>query len=244
MTGVVCGPTVKISSNENTFISCLNQYVIAVCAPGREKSNTFERIISPVMEEIDRINSKKISLESYTNAGLQNHVIKSGDYAFITGDDGERFLATISQKQKQEEPEKALLCKMWTGKGDSTCLSSGKRGFDKTSMSTCIFLQPHVVLHELVQLCMDDGLLDRFMMCSCKPVFKSTSELKQNMEMLNQSPMKDFVAIFVQKFNDHLDSNLVYMMKEDAQNYYNELVDNYARYIEEQYDSDNGKLKF
>ena len=44
-------------------------------------------------------------------------------------------------------------------------------------------------------------------------------------------------------FNDHLDSNLVYMMKEDAQNYYNELVDNYARYIEEQYDSDNGKLK-
>ena len=59
LTGVVCGPTVKISSNENTFISCLNQYVIAVCAPGREKSNTFERIISPVMEEIDRINSKR-----------------------------------------------------------------------------------------------------------------------------------------------------------------------------------------
>jgi len=81
----------------------------------------------------------------------------------------------------------------------------------------------------MIQLCMDDGLLDRFMVFSCKPVFKPTSELKQNMEMLNQSPMKDFVAIFVQMFNDHLDSNLVYMMKEDAQNYYSELVDNYAR---------------
>lgn len=45
--------------------------------------------------------------------------------------------------------------------------------------------------------------------------------------------MKDFVAIFVQKFNDHLDSNLVYMIKEDAQNYYIELVDNNARYIED-----------
>jgi hypothetical protein len=33
------------------------------------------------------------------------------------------------------------------------------------------------------------------------------------MEMLNQSPMEDFFAIFVQMFNDHLDSNLVYMMK-------------------------------
>ena len=166
---------------------------------------------------------------SLWNPGLQNHVIKSGGYAFITGDEGERFLATISQKQKQGEPGRALLCKMWTGKGDSTCLSSGKRGFDKTSMSTCIFLQPHVVLHEMIQLCMGDGLLDRFMVFSCKPVFKPTSELKQNMEMLNQSPMKDFVAIFVQMFNDHLDSNLVYMMKEDAQNYYSELVDNYAR---------------
>jgi hypothetical protein len=229
--------------NEDTFISCLNQYVIAVCAPGGGESNTFERIISPVMEEIERISSKKISLEPYTNAGLQNHVIKGGGYAFITGDEGERFIATISQKQKQGEPERALLCKMWTGKGDSTCLSSGKRGFDKTSMSTCIFLQPYVVLHEMIQLCMDDGLLDRFMMCSCKPVFKPTSLLKQNMEMLNQSSMEDIFAIFVQMFNDHLDSNLVYMMKEDAQNYYNELVDNYARYIEEQYDSDNGKLK-
>jgi hypothetical protein len=64
------------------------------------------------------------------------------------------------------------------------------------------------------------------------------------MEMLNQSPMEYFFAIFVQMFNDHLDSNLVYMMKEDAQNYYNELVDNYARYIEEQYDSDNVKHRF
>lgn len=53
--------------------------------------------------------------------------------------------------------------------------------------------------------------------------------------------MKDFVAIFVQKFNDHLDSNFVCMIKEDAQNYYIELVDNNARYIEEQYDSDNDK---
>ena len=55
--------------------------------------------------------------------------------------------------------------------------------------------------------------------------------------------MKDCVAIFVQKFNDHLDSNLVYMMKEDAQNYYIELVDNNARYIEGQYDFDNDKEK-
>jgi hypothetical protein len=45
--------------NEDTFISCLNQYVIAVCAPGGGESKTFERIISPVMEEIERISSKE-----------------------------------------------------------------------------------------------------------------------------------------------------------------------------------------
>jgi hypothetical protein len=55
-----------LPKNEDTFISCLNQYVIAVCAPGGGESNTFERIISPVMEEIERISFKKISLEPYT----------------------------------------------------------------------------------------------------------------------------------------------------------------------------------
>jgi hypothetical protein len=35
-------------------------------------------VISPVMEEIERISFKKISLEPYTNDGLQNYVIKGG----------------------------------------------------------------------------------------------------------------------------------------------------------------------
>ena len=82
-----------------------------------------------------------IQLEHNTCAGIQKHQIENKGYGLITTDEGHRFLAGVSAKQAKGESEKAFLCKMWGGKGESTQLAGGTRGSDRTSMSTCIFIQ-------------------------------------------------------------------------------------------------------
>lgn len=94
----------------------------------------------------------QILLENYTTAGIQKHQIENKGYGIITGDEGHRFVSSVSMKQSKGEAEKALLCKLWGGRGDSNILANGTRGFDKTSMSACIFIQPEPLLHELRNL--------------------------------------------------------------------------------------------
>ncbi|VDI24897.1 Hypothetical predicted protein [Mytilus galloprovincialis] len=45
---------------------------------------------------------------------------------------------------------------MWGGKGDSSILVTGTRGFSKTSMYCCLVIQPQPLLSELCQLGGDD----------------------------------------------------------------------------------------
>ena len=244
LTSCLCGPHTSVASDGNSFVSPLNQFVFAVCAPGGGKSNTYDRIISPVMEEIEKLCGNKITLESYTTAGIQRNQQQNGGYGIITGDEGEMFLLSITQKQKQGESERALLCKMWNSKGDATMLASGSRSFNKTSMSACIFIQPQVFVQELMQLSFDDGLIDRFLVFSSKPVFKTTSEIKENATKLADSNMKDFVTLFKSIYNDHKDVKRKYHLSDEAQDYYNDLVDNNARFIQDKYNSVSGKLYY
>ena len=74
---------------------------------------------------------------------------------------------------------------MWSGKGDASALSFGSRGFNKTSMSSCIFIQPYPFLHELMYLSGEDGLVDRFLIFSAKPVFNNTLDMKEKTVNLN-----------------------------------------------------------
>ena len=73
---------------------------------------------------------------------------ESGGYVFICSDEGERFLSLVNQKQRQGESERALLCKMWQGKGDMSALSTGNRRFKATSVypSTCRPVYPSTCL--------------------------------------------------------------------------------------------------
>ena len=66
-------------------------------------------------------------------------------YDHITTHEGHRFLARVNAKPSRGESEKAFLCKMWGGKGDTNHFTGGVRGFERTSMSTAIFIQ--VILH-------------------------------------------------------------------------------------------------
>ena len=72
------------------------------------------------------------------NNAEYKHQQESGSYGFVCSDEGERFLSLVNQKQG--ESERALLCKMWQGKGDMSALSTGNQGFKETSAypSTCL----------------------------------------------------------------------------------------------------------
>ena len=43
-------------------------------------------------------------------------------------------------------------------------------------MSTCILIQPHNLMHELLNMSGDDGIVDRFLIISARPVCKKQNE--------------------------------------------------------------------
>ena len=86
MTRTLCGPSTSVTSG--TFTTTLNEYTFAVGDPGRRKSNTFNRVVEPVMDEIEKILPNKVLLETYTIAGIHKHQTNNGGYGLITGDEG------------------------------------------------------------------------------------------------------------------------------------------------------------
>ena len=209
----LCGPNTKVKSNGNSFKSTLNQNLFAVSDAGGGKSNTYERVILPVVEKIENALGQNIILENYTTAGLQKHQKECAGYGLLTGDEGHRFLASVSLKQSKGEGERALLCKMWTGKGDTSQLSNGSRGFLRTSMSACIFIQPQPFIAELMNFNGEDGLFDRFLIFASKPIFKSTDAMIKSSALLESSPMKDFSSLFLNIFQDHHEIDREYFLQ-------------------------------
>ena len=116
--------------------------IIPVCDPGGGKTSTFENVVAPVVKVIFDQKHFHLSIETYTTAGIHRHQADSGGYGLITSDEGHRLLAAINAKQNRSEGEGALLSKMWSGKGDMATLSDQDTGFNKTSMSMCVLVQP------------------------------------------------------------------------------------------------------
>ena len=58
------------------------------------------------------------------NNAEYKHQQESGGYGFICSNEGKQFLSLVNQKQRQGESERALLCKMWQGKGDVSAQST------------------------------------------------------------------------------------------------------------------------
>lgn len=107
MTSALLAPNTRIKGQSNGFTNSTNLYMLAVCDPGAGKSITYENVIEPVM---NNILEKKVSIESYTTAGLQRHQIASEDVGLITTDEGHRFLASVNAKQLKGESERSYFC--------------------------------------------------------------------------------------------------------------------------------------
>ncbi|XP_071132826.1 uncharacterized protein [Mytilus edulis] len=131
---------------------------------------------------------------------------------------------------------------MWGGKGDSSILVTGTRGFSKTSMSCCLFIQPQPLLSELCQLGGDDGLMDRFLFCVAKPVFNATAITKANVPLLRDTKLQSFENVMNNIYEEHL-AGKHYKLSADAESVFDGLIDSYSDYMNAKYGSDHEEDK-
>ena len=123
---------------------------------------------------------------------------------------------------------------MWSGKGDFTQLATGARGFQKTSMSICLYIQPQPLMTEMTNMFGADGFLDRFLFIASRPVMFPSSVVRENFAKLQQYSMQDFSDVFVLMHKDHLDGK-IYTLSESAQKIFDEISDSYAAYLDDKY---------
>ncbi|XP_074655733.1 uncharacterized protein LOC141909242 [Tubulanus polymorphus] len=233
----IAGPNTRVSTKDAGFISPLNSYMMIVGDPGCGKSNCFERIIEPFSDYYTDANAgNNFILETYSVAGVQKHQALNTGYGLITSDEGGRLLKAINIKQKNGETERALLCKMWGGRGDTSTLSNGQRGFNKTSMSMNVMVQAEPLLMELVQLCRGDGFIDRFTFCVCKPELHQPEEnVRAHREVMN-SPLKNgFKSILQSVYEVHLNNKVTYTLSDESENLFNEIRKEYIDYLQRRY---------
>ncbi|XP_052098935.1 uncharacterized protein LOC127733660 [Mytilus californianus] len=202
-----------------------------------EKWNLLVKSIGCILEKILQHRSRSEVLHTNTQLGqtcLQRHQIASGGVGLITTDEGHRFLASVNAKQLKGESERSYLCKLWSGKGDFVDLSNGSRGFKRTSMSLCLFIQPHPLLSEMACFTGMDGFLDRFLFMVSRPLLFPTKVVKENFAELSKSGMKDFDEVYYKMYLNHQDGK-EYYLSEDAQKEYDEMVDSYADLLNDKY---------
>ena len=240
MTGSLCGPNTRVASMGNIFNSSLNCYNLAICDPGGGKSITFDKVIEPTLFNYQEKTGKSLHLENYTTAGIQNHQIQNKGYGLITSDEGHRFLSNVNSKQNKGESERSLLCKMWGGKGDHATLSTGSRGFDKTSMCINLFIQPQPMLEEISHMIGSDGFLDRFLFFVSKPCLLTSSDLRNNHELLSNSTMQNFSDVFTFIHSHHENESITYTLSDEAQKEFDLTVDSFVELMNKKYSSDTG----
>ena len=83
-----------------------------------------------------------VLLESYSIAGLHRHHNENKNYAIVSSDEGQFLLTSIRNKEGRNERECALVNKLWDGQGDKTTMKDSDSGFQSTSFSMIIFIQP------------------------------------------------------------------------------------------------------
>lgn len=80
---------------------------------------------------------------------------------------------------------------MWSKKGDHIVLSTGCRGFQSTSMSICLYIQPQPLMEELAQMFVADGFIFK--------ILNKTAEVEKIMKTLKNSTYKTFTRYFYHK---------------------------------------------
>ena len=240
LVATICGPDTHVESLQGAFRTPLNTFIFSICDPGGDKSITYDRVIAPVIESYRQATGLTINLESYTSAGIHNHQIKNKGVGIISSDEGHRFLSSVQAKQKNGESERAFLCKVWGGKGDYSTLSGGARGFEKTSLSMCILIQPQPLLTELMSMQGADGFLDRFLFMVTRPCMHKTNVVAEAYANLRENRIWDFVPVFDNIRLEHATAGKTYVLTGEAEEEYAALIDSFAEYLNSRYDSNSG----
>ena len=240
MTSAVCGPNTKI--RVVNFNMPLNTYTICVCAPGGGKSVAFSKMVCEPSNEIFTEYGVNVLLESYSMAGLHRHHNEHRNYAIVSSDEGHRLITSICNKEGRNEGERALINKLWNGQGDKTTLKDSDRGFQSTSFSMAIFIQPQPLINEMLSMGpQSDGFYDRFIFIVEKPKIHVSTEQRDALQTLQQDYGCDFIIkLFTNMFEIHASSQTIYNLSQDAQAHYDSLLDEHATDFNSQYQTDSG----
>ena len=234
----LCGPATSIENARGSFKTSLNTYSISVCAPSGGKSNAYNHIFKPVLTYYKEKTGFDLNLESFTIPGVQSHQIKTKGYGIITSDEGNRILTPIKQRNAKGEPDVAFLCKLWGGVGDTSTLSNGQRGFDSTSMSMWLAIQPEPLLSDLPSFKKCDGFLERFLFTVCRPYFVHPDVHEQYFELLKQERLLSLTNVLVFIYESHKHGKR-YVLSEEANDEYRDMNVNYYTRINKKYNSDS-----
>jgi hypothetical protein len=238
----ITGPNTLIQSNDASFQSPLNTYLVAVCDPGGGKTNTFNHVLEPVYQYFLEKKQIPLNIETYTVPGIQKHQTDTDGYGMISCDEGSRVFNLWKGKQQKGENDVPFLCKLWSGKGDSSTLSTGNRGFEKTSMSMFLAIQPEPLMQHIHHFNANDGFLDRFLFISAKPFMATSAITKDYHQRLMQEKMHNFVDCCGYILSFHEKEHRHYSLSPAAQTEYDHIVDSFAISLKRKYASDSGLL--
>ena len=228
-TAALCGT--KTSVKTGNFVNSLNTFSIVIGEPGCGKSRCSAKLWAPMEERISSKFEVEMTIENFTGAGFQRHQKDNQGYGLITSSEGQRQLAAIHAKQSKHEGEESRLNNVWDGVGDSTQLKGGARGYPKTAVCMCLYIQPEPLITEMASLMTTNGFFERMLFFSAKPNLFSCDKNQTAEDRLSVFP-KDLMAQLAEEiFILHRENERQYVLDEDAYAYYKKECDSYNRSI-------------
>ena len=239
MTSCLCGPKTKVTNENSSFSQSFNTNILNVSDPGGGKTTTYNNFMQPGIDLFKEKTGKHLNLETYTHAGLQNQQIANRGYGLISSDEGHRFFSQLKSKISKGDNEIPLLCKMWSGKGDSCTLNSGNRQFEATSMSINLAIQPEPLLNDLNSFLGNIGFIERFLFVVAKPAIVRPQELSDNFDRLQAMPLNDVTSYFDAVMVGHKGGK-TYKLSHEAQTIMDNYLESYANYLDKKYSNEPG----
>ena len=154
MVSALVGPKTKIDTSSGEMV--LNTYIMFIVKPGGGKSPAFNHCQrEPAMAVHENFNCN-ILVENFSLAGLRRHHNDNDNRCLLTNDEGGNILKMLIEG-KTDEDRVFLLNKLWNGYGDKNELKKESPGFEATSFSMTINVQPAILFNRYPEICSNEG---------------------------------------------------------------------------------------
>jgi len=225
----LCGSKTFVETGN--FVNPLNTFTFIIGEPGCGKSRCQGRIWGPMCSMIAKKHGIQMNIDNFTAAGFQKHQIDNKGYGLITSSEGQRVLSSIHAKISKHEGEISRLNNVWDGVGDATLLKDGSRGYDSTSVSMCLFIQPEPCIAELAQLATTNGFVERLLFFSSAPCLHSYEVNMQAATNLSVFPDNAMGLLADSIFTLHKDTDRIYKLDQEALEQFRTMSDAYNESI-------------